>query len=716
MLQNIFNKTNIYQLSEFFDKINKIEISEQDSTNLISYLTQILERYVYLDIARNPPQPPDNDEYHNRVNLIKMLNEINTHKQSLYDFYREVKLVICSCQDLHLSITLNKEFEKGLSLGNSLFVSPYILSIEKGKVYANPFNEEYFEQTEEDKNIIKFIEDNNVNPIESINGIDPLVYIRQFNKGFNILKSRQAQFVLNQRIIPMMPISGFPFDIEDLKDINIKYENEGGEINTYYKVIHNNDDTKAFLSKYFILPKNNEPFNLNMPKLKEYFFRPQKKSNRKLEEIKWDKEIEEGQLKCRVDNQNKVNVIYQSSFMLSEAEKAYQFFIDCFNSFYKNNYKIVVIEQFNGGGYVIFADIFKEFLNLHQPAIDYMSYRYNDDVKNYVAKNNYMKEIETCERKQSDNIFDEKNVEDDYGVDTDGIKIKHNRTKIFDLSFVPEDDFIKIKKKKNIRKPHEIIIFTDGFSYSATSIFIKGIQLDGGAIIVGYAGDPDENEFDSSQSPTPVFSTEGAKDGLSKNIEKLNFTLGYPMMEMFNRLDDENDTEINYPLEYQINPIDERAQIFNSYDDSNYQEFIDEALKIFDKYEKKCNPNNKNLLFITKDCKFEDKNMHGGYQCNDDGTWSKICVPSYCDNGYYFDRINKECKKNVCITKSLSDDDKNKAFLIVFIIFGVLFLIFLIIYIIAIIIGGFERKNYLLIPISIFLIIFAVFIILYFKS
>ena len=50
------------------------------------------------------------------------------------------------------------------------------------------------------------------------------------------------------------------------------------------------------------------------------------------------------------------------------------------------------------------------------------------------------------------------------------------------------------------------MIFTDGFSYSATSILLKNIQLFGGAIIVGFNGYPKEGKetFDSSQSPTNV--------------------------------------------------------------------------------------------------------------------------------------------------------------------------------------------------------------------
>ena len=46
---------------------------------------------------------------------------------------------------------------------------------------------------------------------------------------------------------------------------------------------------------------------------------------------------------------------------------------------------------------------------------------------------------------------------------------------------------LEILKKR--RKPTEIIL-TDGFSYSATSSFIKYLQIYGSAIIVGNFGNP----------------------------------------------------------------------------------------------------------------------------------------------------------------------------------------------------------------------------------
>ena len=717
LFQISLNEMYVYDVSTFLNAIKQIEISEEDSKNIIYNLQLILERYVYLDILKKPPQPQGNKDYYNTLDLSNTLSQINTEKRPLYEFYRDVKIVINFCQDLHLNINLKKELLSGLSLENTLFVSPYILSIEGGEVYAIPFNAEYFSQTAEDEELIKAINDNYGTPIDSINGLDPIEYIQHFNGDFMMLKSPQAQFILNQRSIPMTQVMVFPFEIYDLTDIKIKFRNQNSEVSFYYKVVYDSN-SESFLSKYFILPEKNENNfnNIKMYKQKDFLYKTKKYSNRKLNEIKWDKEYADGQLKCRVDEENKLNIIYQSSFTLPEDE-AIDVLTECFESFYKNDYKIVVIEQFNVGGKVLIADVFKELLILNQPSIDYASYRYNDDVRNNVAINNPMKDIETCNINSSYYIFDKPYVEDDYETSVYGEKIKHRRTQIFDISFAEQNNYTYYKNKKNLRKPHEIIIFTDGFSYSATSIFIKGIQLNGGAIIVGYGGNPREDNFDSSQGPSPVFSTEHAEDQLSKNIESYGLTLTYPIMEVFSKLDNEKDTEANYPLEYQINPIDERVQLFNSYDDTIYQEFIDKALEIFKKYENKCNSKNKNLLFITEKCKFDDSKMHGGYQCNDDGVWNtKSCIPSYCDTGYYFDRINKKCIKNACLKDNENENKnkKNKLFLILAIVSFGIFLIFLIAFIVCTVIGGFNNKYYLLIPITLFLMSCAAFTILYF--
>ena len=112
----------------------------------------------------------------------------------------------------------------------------------------------------------------------------------------------------------------------------------------------------------------------------------------------------------------------------------------------------------------------------------------------------------------------------------------------------------------------------------------------------------------------------------------------------------------NIPEEFIVNLIDERINIYNNYNDDLYEDFIIEAKKIFKKYEKECNPDNKYLNYLKEDCKFNDKNLHGGYKCGDDGKWNKKCVPFYCDENYYFEPNRKKC----ILLKEKNKENKDK--------------------------------------------------------
>ena len=57
-----------------------------------------------------------------------------------------------------------------------------------------------------------------------------------------------------------------------------------------------------------------------------------------------------------------------------------------------------------------------------------------------------------------------------------------------DLVWINEEINNHKKKLKNKRKPTDILIYTDGYSFSAASTFIKYIQYYGGGIVVGFFG------------------------------------------------------------------------------------------------------------------------------------------------------------------------------------------------------------------------------------
>ena len=694
---------NFYEISDYFDIIEKVDISEEDSKNLINSLVNILERYVFLDIAKKPPQPKEN--YFNEVDLIKELKNINTKKRSLYEFYRDVKSVICKSQDLHLDINLERAFTPDINLKNSAFISPITLSIKDDNVYALPssFGEDFFEL-----NIMDIINSNIKNPVKTIKGLDPIEYIQKFNGNFKKLKNNHAQFTINKNIIVGSTISEFPFRKDELANIELVYST-GRTVDVSYKVITSKDE-KQLLSKFYDMPTNyNKSYiNYNLLRPKQFALEYYKKNSKILKEIKWDKIFENGILKCKVDSINNVNVIFQSTFMVNDLQASFLFLGECFDLFDDNNYPIVVIESNNNGGLIVLADYFKSFLNLNIPNVNYMSLRYNDNVKNILPKTLFVKDINTCKYKMAEDLFIVNYVSDNYGKDKDNNEVIHKRTEIFDYSRADEIYFYNLRKKsKNIRKPHEIIIFTDSFSFSATSIFIKGIQSNGGAIIVGYGGNPKQKDyFDSSQSPSSVQSISDSKDDLSQEIQKLGFSFSYPYMETFNKLDSKD--EINYPLEYVVNLVDERVGFYNGYEDSLYQNFIDESLRIFDYYKERCNPNNKKLLKISEKCTFSDSKMHGGYECNDKGYWSENCIPSFCENGYRLDKKQNKCVEDICLKQR---NEESKTFIIVTIVFFSLLILFIIIFLVCKCIGGFKA-GYLCIPIAIFLIITIVFFIL----
>ena len=267
---------------------------------------------------------------------------------------------------------------------------------------------------------------------------------------------------------------------------------------------------------------------------------------------------------------------------------------------------------------------------------------------------------------------------DDYDLDKNNNKIIHKRTKIVDCNLSSRTHFYNFRKNtKNMRKPTDILIFTDGYSYSATSSFIKNVQLKGGAIIVGYSESLNLNKFDSSLSPSSDISTEDTKDDFSKQITNLGFSLRYTIKEYFDKNDIEN--ELNIPLEYKIHEIDERFEYY-PYNYFSLSEFILKTKSIFKNYQTNCNPKNKKLVLISEKFIFSSKEMHGGYECGDDGKWSDKCVPTYCDNGFYFDETKNECIKDLCLEYEKKVENKKSTYTILMIVSISLSVLFLVIY------------------------------------
>jgi len=67
------------------------------------------------------------------------------------------------------------------------------------------------------------------------------------------------------------------------------------------------------------------------------------------DEDMWDLTSYDEYIKCRVDEENHFNVLYQSSFSPDDYNDYEEIMYECFSRFYSNDYKIIIIEDKNSG-------------------------------------------------------------------------------------------------------------------------------------------------------------------------------------------------------------------------------------------------------------------------------------------------------------------------------------------------------------------------------
>ena len=661
------------------DDLN-VEFSEEKSNSVIENIKKLIEEgYIYNDIIKNPPNP----DYFGKVNLISELSNIKTKKRKYYDLFRDIRKVLGKMKDAHLNIIGNKS-PNGYLLKNISICLPFSFII-RGNSSSNAemgikINEDcfkYYDNKTQDF-INKHLEVN----IDKINKKDPFDFIQNLQSEYNSIHNKHGQFSYNLNMAHKISLIRNPFKRYELENIEFIFK-DGEKINLDYYLYYLNEDKELINNKEFIefynkeIKKEINTLNeISIFDIKNKYYKLKHEIKEKENEIEWDyfTKDKEG-IKCRVDTINQVNIFVQTTFNFVDEEynQALELIDNCTEAFYKNSYPIIGIESNNGGGIIEVSLYLQQFLQVKILQRTHFSAKISNLIKEEMEKD--MKdiiELETCS--QFNNFDNMKEIIDDYGKDEQGDDIKHHRTKIFQLFNSTTLKEHKERRQKyfdnyTLKKPTEIIIFTDSFSYSSTSFFIKGLQETGGAILVGYKGNPKSNEFfEASHSPSAVSNFNGSS--VYNNLQDLGFEIiGTTYFESFNySYQDKNPI----PREYLTNPIDERINIYQSYDDSLYQQFIDEAKIIFEKYnvKKECNPDNKKLLFDPNnknECyKFEnDEHSHGGYLCDEvTKHWSDKCSPYYCDIGYYFDTYKNKCVLDQCTEskEDKKDDDEENSF------------------------------------------------------
>ena len=666
-----------YEQTSEIDELMEEILEESYCENIINNLKDIFEIYVFSDIAKNPPEIEEIPNYHHeKIDFQKRLSEVNTKNRKFYEFYQEIELIMSTVRDGHLCI-IAKETPFLTKISQYYVTLPFNFEIINSQIYLT-LNDFYFSYNENARNIIL---NNLYTPIKKINRRDPFDYIQNWSK-FRNSKNIHSQFTKRFTQISGFYLNYYPLNYSDFS-LN-EYTFESGDIlRIPYLILKPLKEDFEFDNYFLNILKSTPPSNEIPPlnKINNNFLSFKNKKRILNEEtekttINWDLELShiEGNqaFKCRIDEINKVNVIYQNTFSFKFNFEAIGKMLKCVKAFLNNKYPIIIIESKNGGGYVNTLSVLLQIIQPRVEYRDYSSLRVTSVSRQFFKTYKFFRNINYKDCSEINYFSDFKLL---YNEDYGSSSINHKRTSSYDGLSVYYRLALKefreeVINNENLKRPTDIIVFTDSFSFSATSSFIKGLQNSGGAVIVGYFGNPKikgTSLFDASQSPSTVDDLSDTQ--MKKELEKNGFIVsGVTVEESFSYYPD--NTKNLIPQEYTFDPVDFRVDIYSFYSDNIYDKFIKEGLKIHKKLneENVCNYKNKKLLLHDDKCKNNGaSSWSGGYKCGNGNTWDKSrCYGYYCKIGYYFDPRENKCIENCNYPNEKSffiyEDNFNKIF------------------------------------------------------
>jgi len=675
----IQNQAFVYNPYFIMKYVNNPNYNYQHLQFILNSLSKTFQdAYAFNEISKNPPQPKFSQNYFKKVDMQKRLKEININNATVYKYFQDLKRALADLEDLHIQFDLSKYFRDYLYLWPYQPLTFYIkLYNNKPRIFGSYDRNNYIYYFRNYQTVYNVIQANLNVPIYSINGKDPFYYITNFGNEYLRLKSPYATFTYKYMNHKSYSLYMIPLSLEDLTNFTVVYDNNE-TFNTDYIIVSQynltqSNDQKSFLSNNlkdntnnFNFTKNNLEAKIDNFEMHNFILGNNSTVNdnnngNKLKEegLKWDYNYNNIS-KCRVDDKNQVNVYLLKG--LGDSDNINNFFQaieQCVKLFDNNTYPIVLINSFNPGGIAFLAHILIELLSPKISLNMYGAFRKTSTFKNYSQLNEYFSlfaNSENCEKLTYDHLIKKEN------------RVNYSE----DISDVLTEPFIILKKDikerineikktlKNPRKPTDILVLTDGFSYSSAAMFLKYLQYYGGAITAGYFINPNISDipFDSSLSPSITFDYLRLQllspEGYKPLYDFFKWGLSIPGIQTFYRPDN-----YSIPLEYEVTPVDEKIDIYEIFDDSNYELFVNESLKLLNKYKGECNPNNQKLILFKNECdeSFGNKYTHGGYQCGGNGKWVEKCVASYCDIGYIFDYNKQQCIIDVCSERENKENE-----------------------------------------------------------
>ena len=681
-----------YTIDEVYSEhFSLYRLEEADYKEIIQSLSKIfLNSYAFNEISKSPPQPYFDNNYYKIVNIQEKLESIDCSipELNMYEFYLKIMEILSDLKDMHIKISFKENNFDKFALVNPF---NYVFELDENgetKIYFDGCIDldliPDINKLENNQEIRAFCEEHSDYidypiRIKSINNLDPFDYLLNFGKIASTKNLHGTfSYLMQDTNYLTLDMIAFNFTDENMKQLTIEFDDDEtnptiintkyiieSDINIYEEEQPTNGNNQmsniyANLLGYINNDRNKNKFSFEINRTKN-----KNKLKAKIGEYQfvWNYRYNDGDedlFRCYVDSDKKVNVYYVHSFEALNVPKYIDTIKQCVEIFDENTYPIIVINDLNNGGVVVLAQVFLGVLSPLMPINKFKgrfritdNFINNEEISEYIETN--FTNIYNCERATYDYLIK--------GEKSTNYSSNEKLSEVFYLTnSTIQEEIEKIRlTMKNKRKPTEILVLTDGYSFSAASLYIKYLQKQGGAVVVGYFGNIfDESIFDASQSPSPIFTHNIIKMFNLEDIEILEqygIEVEFPGIQSFYDL---NDT--NVPLEYEVNPIDDRLDFYLSYNgnDDNYLTIVEKSMLLLSQLDSKCYKNNKKIVKISKDCDelFGNIYTHGGYICSEEEVWSNVCEPTYCDMGYILDEKEKICIKDIC--SSIQEDENEE--------------------------------------------------------
>jgi len=638
------------------DCFNTYKVEDGFVDTIIKQLEVVKDVYPYVDISKNPPSPYPKVDFEEKFNQLK--TDLKNAKGVYIDILRLTQKFVKSFHDGHFSFSVTAKGDFGNIFNNVFSLLPFAWNYlpdaneEQQHVVIIPTDNTILLAPELVNNIT-YLYTNGYYAV-SVDGEDAFNFFSQtLLEDYNDGKTAQGRLInaitepTNGMHISLYPLenlfSEHEIEFSDPDRTTMKFHLGLGNINN--APFNTRDNHLSFRQPSWQTPTD------TVSKLTEEELRE------KMEGFKVNKNLRSGSVDCGTINN--IHYINLPTFGFENIATFMEDLASCAQQFDEDDLPIMFIMNHNGGGAIPAGMIIE---TLFMPDYEHRllgAFRKTDLTKKIIVDDKYYMMTWFSDDSEDCKSLSGKSISKYYNTDANddfGNGAVHHRTQKGYLTYnalLTMKKFNSYRLRKNVRKPTDLIVVTDGFCFSACSMFVNSVTRAGSAIVAGFGPyNPGELQFTSAQNPSTVDPVITLSPDLAKDVKKYGPVIRSVVIETYPV--PRNDSEI-IPNDFNPLRIDKHTKYYDIITPV-MSDFSEHVLSVLDEFKTTCNPDNQRLLLVDSSCSVDDPNaLYAGHPCGANGKWDTTkCKISACAPGYSLDPESNTCVPFYCDVRTMT--------------------------------------------------------------